>query len=145
MAGEFQGLHEPALVLTPDIENNILDNGLLTASDISQLKLNADFVVLSACNTAAPDGTPGAEGLSGLARAFLYAGSRALMVTHWAVISDAAVKMTTNIFAAISKKEQLSISQAHQQSTLKLINDKENVYYAHPLFWAPFMIVGTND
>jgi len=145
MAGEFQGLHEPALVLTPDIENNILDNGLLTASDISQLKLNADFVVLSACNTAAPDGTPGAEGLSGLARAFLYAGSRALMVTHWAVISDAAVKMTTNIFAAISKKEQLSISMAHQQSTLKLINDKENVYYAHPLFWAPFMIVGTND
>ncbi len=145
MAGEFQGLYEPALVLTPDIESNIFDNGLLTASDISQLKLNADFVVLSACNTAAPDGTPGAEGLSGLARAFIYAGSRALMVTHWAVISDAAVKMTTNIFAAINNNEQLNISMAHQQSTLKLMNDKEHVYYAHPLFWAPFMIVGTND
>jgi len=145
MAGEFQGLHEPALVLTPDIENDIFDNGLLTASDITQLKLNADFVVLSACNTAAADGTPGAEGLSGLGRAFLYAGGRALLVTHWAVISDAAVKMTTNIFNSISQDKKMNIALAHQKSTLKLMNNQEYPYYAHPLFWAPFMIVGGND
>jgi len=145
MAGEFQGLFEPALVLTPDIDNDINDNGLLTTSDISQLKLNADFVVLSACNTAAPDGTPGAEGLSGLGRAFFYAGSKALMVTHWAVISDAAVKMTTQIFDSMHNNDNMDIALAHQQSTLKLMHNKEKPYYAHPMFWAPFMIVGGND
>jgi CHAT domain len=56
---------------------------LLTASEVAQLKLNADWVVLSACNTAAGD-KPGAEALSGLARAFFYAGARALLVSHWA-------------------------------------------------------------
>ncbi len=51
----------------------------------------ADWVILSACNTAAPDGTPGAEALSGLAKAFFYAGSRALLVSHWPVSSSEAV------------------------------------------------------
>lgn len=141
MAGEFQGLFEPALVLTPDIDNDINDNGLLTASDISQLNLNADFVVLSACNTAAPDGTPGAEGLSGLGQAFFYAGSKALLVTHWAVISDAAVNMTTEIFEFLKQNPNKSIAAAHQHASLKLMHNKDKPYYAHPMFWAPFMIV----
>ena len=145
MAGEFQGLQEPALVLTPDIDYDINDNGLLTASDITQLKLNADFVVLSACNTAADDGTPGAEGLSGLGRSFLYAGSRALLVTHWSVVSDAAVKMTTKIVDYLHNADRVSITMAHQKSTVDLMNNKEKPYYAHPMFWAPFMIVGGHD
>ena len=70
MAGEFEGVAEPALVLTPPAGASEEDDGLLVASEIAQLKLNADWVVLSACNTAPPDGTPGAEGLSGLAKAF---------------------------------------------------------------------------
>ena len=70
------------------------DDGLLTASEIAQLKLNADWVVLSACNTIAGD-KPGAEALSGLARAFLYAGARSLLVSHWAVDSKAATRLTT--------------------------------------------------
>ncbi len=86
MAGDFAGaLEEPALVLTPPPEASEDDDGLLTASEVARLRLNADWVVLSACNTAAADGTPGAEGLSGLAKAFFYAGSRALLVTHWSV------------------------------------------------------------
>jgi len=145
MAGEFQGLREPALVLTPDIDHDINDNGLLTTSDITQLKLNADFVILSACNTAADDGTPGAEGLSGMGRSFLYAGSRALLVTHWPVLSDAAVKMTTRIVDYLHKTDKISIVMAHQKSTVDLMNNKENPYYAHPMFWAPFMIVGGHD
>ena len=84
MAGDIQDLAEPALALTIPKELNDADDGLLTASEIAQLKLNADWVVLSACNTIAGD-KPGAEALSGLARAFFYAGARALLVSHWAV------------------------------------------------------------
>ena len=89
VAGDVKGLGEPALALTiPDAPSE-LDDGLLTASEVAQLKLNADWVVLSACNTAAGD-KPGAEALSGLARAFFYAGARALLVSHWAVETKAA-------------------------------------------------------
>jgi CHAT domain-containing protein len=72
---------EPALVLTLPEKPTKLDDGLLTASEVAQLKLNADWVVLSACNTAAGD-KPGAEALSGLARAFFYAGRR----SFWSLI-----------------------------------------------------------
>ncbi len=75
----------------------------MTASEVAQLKLDADWVILSACNTAAADGTPGAEGLSGLAKAFFYAGSRALLVSHWLVVSDAAVAITTRMLAEAAK------------------------------------------
>jgi hypothetical protein len=98
VAGEIHGLAEPALVVTPPPgeASGEADDGLLTAGEIaSALRLDSDWVILSACNTAAPDGTPGAQGLSGLAKAFFYAGSRALLVSHWAVYSNAAVKLTT--------------------------------------------------
>jgi CHAT domain-containing protein len=84
VAGDLSGLTEPALVLTPPDVATEADDGLLTASEIAALKVNADWVVLSACNTAAGDGQ-GAEALSGLARAFFYAGARALLVSHWPV------------------------------------------------------------
>jgi CHAT domain-containing protein len=95
VAGELKGVAEPALVLTPPDEGSEADDGLLTASEIATLDLNADWVILSACNTAAADGTPGAEGLSGMAKAFFYAGARALLVSHWSVNSEAAVAITT--------------------------------------------------
>ncbi|KOR29271.1 hypothetical protein TI03_02710, partial [Achromatium sp. WMS1] len=74
------------------------NDGLLRASQIAQLKLNADWVVLSACNTAAADGSTGAPGLSGLAKAFFYAGARALLISHWYVLSEPAVDLTTKMF-----------------------------------------------
>ena len=96
VAGELKGLPEPALVLTPPAEGTAADDGLLTASEIARLDLNAEWVVLSACNTAA-GGEPGAEGLSGLAKAFFYAGSRALLVSHWPVASASTVKLITGM------------------------------------------------
>src|SRR5262249_6281429 len=78
VAGDVRGLAEPSLALTIPRQPTPEDNGLLTASEVAQLKLNADWVVLSACNTIAGD-KPGAEALSGLARAFFYAGARALL------------------------------------------------------------------
>ncbi|MGD8514609.1 MAG: CHAT domain-containing protein, partial [Granulosicoccaceae bacterium] len=117
-------------------------DGLLTASEITELKFNADLIVLSACNTAAPDGTPGAEGMSGLGRAFFYAGGRSLLLTHWAVLSDAAVSMTTGMFEHMEQDKGANKAEAARRSKLDLINSKDKPYYAHPLFWAPFVIVG---
>jgi len=142
MAGDFEGLFEPALVMTPSLfALDSKNNGLLTASEIAQLELNSDLVVLSACNTAAADGTPGAEGLSGLGKAFFHAGSQRLLVTHWEVLSEATVTMTINLFTFLKEQPQLSVAAAHRLATLKLMNNK-NKNYAHPMFWAPFMIVG---
>jgi hypothetical protein len=95
-------LAEPALVLTPPAAPAPDNDGLLTASKIATLKLNADWVVLSACNTAAGDGTSDAGGLSGLAKAFFYAGARSLLVSHWEVPSLATVALTTRAFAELA-------------------------------------------
>src|SRR5262249_38435140 len=96
------GLAEPALALTIPDHLTDLDHGLLTASEAAELKLNADWVVLSACNTAAGD-KPGAEALSGLARAFFYAGAHALLVSHWPVADVAAARLTSDTFARLEK------------------------------------------
>jgi hypothetical protein len=95
VAGEVKGVAEPSLGLSLPQQPTELDDGLLTASEVAELKLDADWVVLSACNTIAGDKV-GAEALSGLARALFYAGARALLVTYWAVASEAATRLTTS-------------------------------------------------
>jgi CHAT domain-containing protein len=133
---------EPALVLTPPREpRDIDDNGLLTASKVAELKLNADWVVLSACNTAAGE-KPGAEALSGLVRAFFYAGARALLVSHWPVYSDAAVRLTTKAFAEIEVDTTLTRAEAMRRSMVALIYDPTEEDNVHPSVWAPFVLVG---
>lgn len=141
VAGELGGNAEPALVLTPPQNATAADDGLLTAGEVTQLKVEADWVILSACNTAAGDGTPGAEGLSGLAKAFFYAGSRALFVSHWPVASNATMKLTTRMLAEAAKPD-VGKAEAHRRSMLALLNDPEHPEYAHPSFWAPFVVVG---
>lgn len=143
VAGDLTGLAQPALVLTPPpIQAGPDDDGLLTASDITRLTLNADWVVLSACNTAAGDGSPDAEGLSGLAKAFFYAGSRALLVSHWPVFSDASVKLTTGTFDALARDPAMPRAVALQRAILALQADDSAPYDAHPMAWAPFVLVG---
>ena len=141
-AGDFAEVGEPALVMTPPDTATASDDGLLTAGEVAHLRLNADWVVLSACNTAAPDGTPGAEGLSGLARAFFYAGSRALLVSHWPVDSQAATQLTTRLFSIAAAEPALGGAEALQRSMLELMASADRPYYAHPIFWAPFVVVG---
>jgi CHAT domain-containing protein len=132
---------EPALVLTIPEKPTDLDDGLLTASEVAQLKLNADWVVLSACNTAAEE-KPGAEVLSGLARAFFYAGARSLVVSHWEVDSEAAVQLMTATFQATARNPKLSHAEALQQSMLAMIDNAKSDDDAHPRIWAPFVVVG---
>jgi tetratricopeptide (TPR) repeat protein len=135
-------LAEPALMLTPPQTATAADDGLLTASEIAQLKLNADWVVMSACNTAGGGDTQGGEALSGLARAFFYAGARALLVSHWAVDSDAAVLLTTRTFAELKSNPTIGRAEALRRAMLAVIEDKARPDAAHPSFWAPFEVVG---
>ena len=87
VAGDIEGVSEPALVLTPGSQANPANDGLLTATEIANLDLDANLVILSACNTAAADGAASGRGLSGLANAFFFAGARSVAVTQWAVFS----------------------------------------------------------
>jgi CHAT domain-containing protein len=145
VAGSLNGLawlyQEPALVLSIPDKPSEEDDGLLTASEVAMLKLNADFVVLSACNTAAGD-KPGAEALSGLARAFFYAGAKSLVVSHWEVDSEATVALMDGLFEALKANPRLSHAEALRISMLRMIANSSKPEWAQPEFWAPFVVVG---
>jgi len=136
-----KGLAEPALVLSLPATATAFDDGLLTSSEVAQFTLNADWVVLSACNTAAAE-KPGAEALSGLARAFFYAGARSLLVSHWPVESEPTVKLMTTVFASIAKNPKLTTADALRQAMLAMLDDRTNPEWANPTSWAPFVLVG---
>ena len=132
---------EPALVLSPPDGATEEDDGLLTASEVAGLKLDADWVVLSACNTAGGDGRS-AEALSGLARAFFYAGARALLVSHWPVNSYAATMLTSRTFAEMRKSPTIGRAEGFRRAMLALMSDDKRPWAAHPSMWAPFVVVG---
>jgi CHAT domain-containing protein/tetratricopeptide (TPR) repeat protein len=145
LAGEtamFQaGKVEPSLLLTPPANASDIDDGLLTASEVANLRFGADWVILSACNTASGDDI-GAEALSGLTRAFFYAGARSLLVSHWAVDSQATVKLITAAFGALAREPRLTQGQALAKAMTVLIDGSGRD--AHPANWAPFIVVGGN-
>ena len=137
LAGSDQA--EPGLVLTPPAVATAEDDGYLSASEAAELRLSADFVVLSACNTAASDGQPGGEGLSGLARAFFYAGARSLVVSHWEVSDAATTELMTRTFAALDDADIGERARALREG-MRAVRD--NPRWAHPAYWAPFTLVG---
>ncbi len=133
---------EPGLVFTPPAENakSDLDDGLLTASEAAALRLRAQLVVLSACNTAASDGSAGGEGLSGLARGFLFAGARSLMVSHWPVSDTATSALVSGTFARLRAGEPSA--KALREAMIKV---RANPRWSSPAFWAPFVLVGVGS
>ena len=140
VAGEVDGASEPGLALTvPEIPTEE-DDGLLTASEVAGLKLNADWVILSACNTAAGE-KGSAEALSGLARAFFYAGAKALLVSHWPVYSNAAVKLTTRAFSKLKAHPEIGRAEALRRAMLDIIDNGAD-HEVRPAYWAPFVVVG---
>jgi CHAT domain-containing protein/tetratricopeptide (TPR) repeat protein len=134
-----KGEAEPALMFTPPQAASDTDDGLLTASEITQLELDADWVIMSACSTAAGESSE-SEALSGLARAFFYAGARSLLVSHWAVDSDAAVSITTGAFGALASSPGIGKGEALRRSLVAL--QKKGGANQHPATWAPFSLVG---
>jgi CHAT domain-containing protein len=141
VAGDVKGLAEPSLALSIPAQPSEFDDGLLTSSEVAQLKLNAEWVVLSACNTIAGD-KPGAEALSGLARSFFYAGARALLVTHWAVDSAAATRLTTSTFDRLKADPNMGRAEALREAMLAYLNDASSPRNAYPAFWGPFALIG---
>jgi CHAT domain-containing protein/tetratricopeptide (TPR) repeat protein len=136
MAGEVTGAAEPGLLLTPPASGSDRDDGYLSASEIAALKFDAEWVLLSACNTAA-GGADGGEALSGVAGAFFYAGARSLLVSHWYVESDATVALVAGTFAEMKERPHNGRAEAMRRSMLALIDEG-----LPPASWAPFVIVG---
>ncbi|WP_371322573.1 CHAT domain-containing protein [Dechloromonas sp. ZY10] len=143
LAGEYPGVDQPALALANPGHG---EHGLLTLDDILGLKLDADWVILSACNTSAGDGQ-GGEAVSGLGRGFFYAGARSLLVTHWPVETVSARELVVGIFRALAARPELPRAKALQASMLQVMSRHGNeggfrFSYAHPMFWAPYALVG---
>ena len=130
---------EGGLVLTPPAALHSDDNGFLTSSDVLGLRFDADWIVLSACNTAA-ESTAKGHPISGLARAFFYAGADALLISHWNVASVPAARLMATTFRMTANGE----TKAHALSVAmaSLIDDPQNASYSHPAVWAPFFVVG---
>lgn len=146
--GEINGLAQPALALTAPQIADVDGDGLLTMDEILGLKLDADWVVLSACNTGSGAGA-GAEAASGLGRAFFYAGTRALLLTNWSVHSASARDLVTDLFRRQSADAKLGRAEALRQAMAALLEgpgyqeDGKTLFsYAHPIFWAPYSLMG---
>ena len=148
--GDLNGLTQPALALSaPEVTGNPNEDGLLTMEEVLGLKLNADWVVLSACNTAAGDGA-GSEAVSGLGKAFFFAGARTLLVSNWPVETVSARLLTTKLFEHQAANPTGTRAEALRVTMLDLMDKAvpgdmlgtRGYTYAHPMFWAPFSLVG---
>jgi CHAT domain-containing protein len=148
--GDLDGLNQPALAFSSPAVTGNNEDGLLTLGEILKLKLNADWVVLSACNTGAAEGE-GSEAVSGLGRAFFYAGTRSLLVSMWPVETTSARKLVIETFLMLQADKHLTRAMSLRRSMMDMI-DKADLKddttgkiiasYAHPLFWSAFEIVG---
>jgi CHAT domain len=147
MQGKVPGISHPALATVPHINNlGRYGDAIPPSKDALEMREEAlgnehHNVSRSLSNTAAED-KPGAEALSGLARAFFYAGARSLVVSHWEVDSIATVKLMIEMFQGAARDPKLSHGEALQQSVLRFIDDAKSDAEAHPRFWAPFVVVG---
>lgn len=143
LPGELSCLAEPSIVASPPGGAPSADPAFLKASEVLDIKMDADLVILSACNTGGPGGEGGGEALSGLARAFFYAGARGLMVTHWAV-DDAAAALT--VADALRRQQGGATSAAALRGAQLLILEEAGralpAAFAHPYYWAPFVLIG---
>lgn len=143
LPGELSCLQEPSIVVSAPAGAADATGAFVKASDLLGLKLDADLVILSACNTGGPGGAGGGEALSGLARAFFYAGARGLMVTHWAV-DDSAAALTV---ADSLRRQQGGAASATALRGAQLLLLEEAgrrlpEAFGHPFYWAPFALIG---
>ena len=109
------------------------------------MDLDADLVILSACNSGGPGGTTAGESLSGLARSFFYAGARALLVTHWSVNDQTAAFLVSDTLRRLRAKPEDGIAAALRDAQLGMLAEAGHgmvADVAHPFYWAPFAVIG---
>ncbi len=136
---------EPAIVTSAPPGAIDASGALMTSSDVTNMQLDADVVILSACNTGGPNGETSGESLSGLARAFFYAGARSLMVTHWSVNDQATALLVAGTLQRLRAGDPLGVAGAlrgAQKSMLAEAGHGLPAEIAHPFYWAPFALVG---
>ncbi len=133
MPGELPGVSRPALAMAATGQEG--ESPLLELDDVLGLQLKADWVLLSACNTAAADEQGGAA-MSGLVRGFFFAGSRAVLATHWSVDSAASSQLVP-----MALKPGSGRAQALRQAQLAIL-DGEQPRWKHPYFWAGYALFG---
>ena len=146
--GDLDGLTQPALALSSPEAAGVEGDGLLDMREVLELHLDADWAVLSACNTAAADGA-GTEAVSGLGRAFFFAGARGLLVSNWPVHSPATTYLMTGLFDRYARNPRMRRARHFREAMLDMIDNgvyrasgRDWFSYAHPLFWAPFTLIG---
>jgi len=141
LPGELRCQAEPGLALSPPAggASSPSDDGLLDASEVAELRLNADLVVLSACNTGAGGGRLGGESLSGLADAFFHAGARTVVASHWQVPSGSTAQLMVGFFDRLGPKLGNGLADSLREAQLVLAGQAQT---AHPFYWAAFTIMG---
>jgi len=115
----------------------LLSDGMLTVKDIFSMNIKANLLVLSACETGLNEQKPGDE-LIGLTRAFLYSGTKSIMVSLWSVSADSTLKLMESFYKKI-KKEKMNKAEALQKAQIEIMHDEQ---YSHPYYWAPFILIG---
>jgi CHAT domain-containing protein len=138
LQSDISCLDEPSIVTT--VTPNDPRPALLSATDIlTGMKLGADVVVLSACNTGGGSGRDGGESLSGLAKSFFFAGARALMVSHWSVDDQTNVRLVVEALDGMNDSPTGALSPALRKTQLRMLGTPG---YEHPFFWAPMIVLG---
>ncbi|WP_380782704.1 tetratricopeptide repeat protein [Sphingomonas sp. R86520] len=150
--GRSAGFAEPSLIFTPPAPGLVYsadNDGVLTASEAAQLNFSADWLMLSACNTASPRNDTGGDNLSALSRSFIYAGAHALLASHWRVSDGSTAVLTVE---AMREREQRRLGRAEAlQMAMRTVrsgrrSDGSPVLgwsdkWLHPSYWAAFTVV----
>lgn len=131
--------------LEPDLSGLLLypdslagEDGFLSVGEIYNLRLNADLVVLSACETATGRIVTG-EGVLGFVQAFLYAGADQLLVSLWQVADEATAELMTDFYQRMLGEEGSTTSEQLRATKLRLIQDGR---FGHPRYWSAFILLG---
>lgn len=137
LAGDIEGLSEPALVLARGPSPR---DELLTATDAATLKLRSDWVLLSACDTAAAD-EQDSDGIAAFARSFFYAGAHSLLVSHWRLRDSIAARLLPDVIQLQQQNPGMSKAEALRRATLSILDDPKTESDS-PATWGPFVLVG---
>ena len=139
---EIEGITEPALILTPGDSRSETDNGVLTATKISELDLSADLVVLSACNSARFDLDVFGPEAASLSTAFFMAGARSTVASLWSVDSYATAHLMEDFGSELAHHPGAGPAFSLRAAVRSFLRSPPSPEYRHPRFWAAFSTYG---
>lgn len=144
LPAELRCQNEPAIVTSVPPNARDASGTMLRASDIVGFDLDANAVILSACNTGGP-GIGGGESLSGLARAFFFAGARSMLVTYWSISDQTSAFLVADTLRRFASGEEAGLGDALRAAQLGILATAGKglpADLAHPFYWAPFALIG---